>query len=62
METMETSARLSSRGLALGALVLFSARTAAAHEHHMDNIKEGSAISDDPIVSSWRSVSRERED
>ena len=46
---MET--RLTTRGLALGALLLLSATsTATAHEHHMDNIAEGQAVSDDPIV------------
>jgi hypothetical protein len=51
---METPARVLTRGLALGALVLLGGTsTATAHEHHMDNIAEGSAVSDDPIVGSW---------
>ena len=42
---METRPKM--RVLALAALLLASA---TAHEHHMDNITEGHAISDDPIV------------
>lgn len=41
---------LKSRGAALVALLLSTAATARAHEHHMDNIPEGDAVSPDPIV------------
>lgn len=49
---MET--RLTSRGPGIAALLLLlgAASTATAHEHHMDNIPQGQAISDDPIVRS----------
>lgn len=43
-------AELKSRVAALVALLLSSAVTAKAHEHHMDNIEEGHFVSDDPIV------------
>lgn len=36
-------------------MVLLLTTAATAHEHHMDNIEEGHAISDDPIVRFVRS-------
>jgi uncharacterized membrane protein YphA (DoxX/SURF4 family) len=38
------------RSAALVALLLSSAATITAHEHHMDEIEEGKFVSDDPIV------------
>jgi hypothetical protein len=39
---------LYTKSAALGALLFSTAVT--AHEHHMNKIKEGEAISEDPIV------------
>ncbi|KAF2731206.1 hypothetical protein EJ04DRAFT_443480 [Polyplosphaeria fusca] len=45
------SSTFKTRPLAAAAVLLGVAQVALAHEHHMDHIEEGHAISDDPIDS-----------
>lgn len=47
-------ARIRTRGVALATLLLSSAATVTAHEHHMNKIVEGEYVSDDPIVRHQR--------
>jgi len=42
--------RTAARGAAFTAAILNLATTTRAHEHHMNNIEEGHAISAEPIV------------
>jgi hypothetical protein len=41
------------RGVLVGAMLAVTATMAMAHEHHEDEIPDGSAVSAEPLVSSY---------